>query len=112
MKAVFLRILSALPLLTVSSCFAQQQPTQLVYIEGKTQKADGSPVAGVQVRFSNGSSVVTNSSGHYFNVVPSSFSGSSTANRNGIDFSNNRAYSNASIRPCGVIRSSPPTSSG
>ncbi len=82
--------------LTVGGCFAQQS-NQLVYIEGKIQKADGAPLAGVPISFSNGSSVVTNSSGHYFAVLPAGFSGSSSPNRNGINFSpNSRSYNNVS----------------
>ena len=97
MRALFIGIHFALFFLAIRGCCAQQS-NQLVYIEGKTQKADGAPLVGVPVLFSNGSSVVTNSSGHYFNVVPSGFAGSSTANQNGINFSPlNRSYNNISV---------------
>lgn len=96
MRASFIRVPFALAFLTVGSCFAQQS-NQLVYIEGITQKADGSALSGVRISFSNGSSVVTNTFGHYFAVLPSGFTGSSTASRTGINFSPaSRSYNNVS----------------
>src|SRR5579863_89835 len=96
MSATFIRF-SLLAFLTIGNCFAQQ-PNQLIYIEGTAQKADGSPVAGVPVVFSNGFSAVTNSSGHYFGVVPSGFTGSSTATWKGINFSPmSRSYNTVSV---------------
>ena len=84
----------ALVFLTASSSFAQQ-PNQPIYIEGTVQKADGAPLARVPVAFSNGLSVLTNSSGHYFAVLPSGFTGSSAATRQDIDFSPfNHSYKN------------------
>ena len=86
----------ALVFFVASVSFAQES-NQPIYIEGKTQKADGAPVSGVQILFSDGSSVISNSSGHYFNVVPRGFAGSSTATRSGINFSpNSRSYSSIS----------------
>lgn len=81
-KAAFFRIPWALAFLIGSSCFAQQ-PNQLVYLEGTTQKADGSALAGVSISFSNGLSVVTNESGHYFAFLPLGFTGSSTPSLSG-----------------------------
>ena len=85
MKIVTVYFSVGLTFLGASSCFGQQ-PNQFVFIEGTVKKADGAPVAGASVSFSNGATFLTSGLGHYFNVMPAGFTGSVTASRSGYSY--------------------------
>src|SRR5690242_9940254 len=75
-------------------CLAQQP---FVFIEGTVRTPVGQPLAGVKMSFSNATAITTNELGHYWQVVPTGFSGIVTPSLLGYKFSDaSHAYTNLS----------------